>query len=91
MKSLVQKLPPPNRDTMKVLFGHLTNFFFMTARWRQHDHIESASSKAGKLLFCHENRKFLGIFLFGLAWIPCLFHVCSWSIDWQRTAWLSLV
>ncbi|XP_064340806.1 rho GTPase-activating protein 15 isoform X2 [Camelus dromedarius] len=25
MKSLVQKLPPPNRDTMKVLFGHLTN------------------------------------------------------------------
>lgn len=23
-KSLVQKLPPPNRDTMKVLFGHLT-------------------------------------------------------------------
>ncbi|XP_064340807.1 rho GTPase-activating protein 15 isoform X4 [Camelus dromedarius] len=24
MKSLVQKLPPPNRDTMKVLFGHLT-------------------------------------------------------------------
>uniref|UniRef100_A0A5F4VU33 Rho GTPase-activating protein 15 n=1 Tax=Callithrix jacchus TaxID=9483 RepID=A0A5F4VU33_CALJA len=24
VKSLVQKLPPPNRDTMKVLFGHLT-------------------------------------------------------------------
>ncbi|XP_023370798.1 rho GTPase-activating protein 15 [Otolemur garnettii] len=24
IKSLVQKLPPPNRDTMKVLFGHLT-------------------------------------------------------------------
>ncbi|XP_014403530.1 PREDICTED: rho GTPase-activating protein 15 [Myotis brandtii] len=24
MKSLVQKLPPSNRDTMKVLFGHLT-------------------------------------------------------------------
>uniref|UniRef100_A0A452RZG0 Rho-GAP domain-containing protein n=1 Tax=Ursus americanus TaxID=9643 RepID=A0A452RZG0_URSAM len=24
IKSLVQKLPPPNRDTMKILFGHLT-------------------------------------------------------------------
>uniref|UniRef100_A0A8C9PYU4 Rho-GAP domain-containing protein n=1 Tax=Spermophilus dauricus TaxID=99837 RepID=A0A8C9PYU4_SPEDA len=24
IKSLVQKLPPPNRDTMKALFGHLT-------------------------------------------------------------------
>ncbi|XP_011893654.1 rho GTPase-activating protein 15 isoform X3 [Papio anubis] len=24
VKCLVQKLPPPNRDTMKVLFGHLT-------------------------------------------------------------------
>ncbi|EHB07968.1 Rho GTPase-activating protein 15 [Heterocephalus glaber] len=24
IKYLVQKLPPPNRDTMKVLFGHLT-------------------------------------------------------------------
>ncbi|XP_004636693.1 rho GTPase-activating protein 15 isoform X2 [Octodon degus] len=24
IKGLIQKLPPPNRDTMKVLFGHLT-------------------------------------------------------------------
>ncbi|XP_074158137.1 rho GTPase-activating protein 15 isoform X2 [Sminthopsis crassicaudata] len=24
VKALVQKLPPPNRDTMKILFGHLT-------------------------------------------------------------------
>ncbi|XP_072469286.1 rho GTPase-activating protein 15 isoform X1 [Notamacropus eugenii] len=24
IKALVQKLPPPNRDTMKILFGHLT-------------------------------------------------------------------
>lgn len=24
IKTLVQKLPPPNRDTMKILFGHLT-------------------------------------------------------------------
>uniref|UniRef100_A0A452TKA8 Rho GTPase-activating protein 15 n=1 Tax=Ursus maritimus TaxID=29073 RepID=A0A452TKA8_URSMA len=24
IKSLVQKLPPPNHDTMKILFGHLT-------------------------------------------------------------------
>lgn len=36
-----------------------------------------ASSGASKLLFCCGNRKFPGIILLGLAWIPCLFHICS--------------
>lgn len=36
-----------------------------------------ASSGASKLLFCCGNRKFPGTILLGLAWIPCLLHVCS--------------
>ncbi|KAM9035659.1 rho GTPase-activating protein 15 isoform 2-T2 [Sarcophilus harrisii] len=32
VKALVQKLPPPNRDTMKILFGHLTKKFVLQSR-----------------------------------------------------------